>query len=71
MPRNPVLHHLAVLKAARDFGVPDAAIAAVAGRFDPQRLRTAQVAEALADLVLAQPAEGRMFGLSRNTFSGS
>jgi hypothetical protein len=33
--RNGVLHYLMILKAARDFGLTDAEVAAVAGRFDP------------------------------------
>lgn len=54
MPGNAVLHYLAILKAARDFGVPQAEIEAVAGRFDPRRPRCAQLADALADLVIAR-----------------
>jgi hypothetical protein len=50
--RNPVLHYLMILKAARDFGVPDAEIEAVAGRFDPLRPRCQELADALADLIL-------------------
>ncbi len=52
--RNGVLHYLAVLKAARDFGLSDAEIAAVAGRFDPTRPRCTELADALADLILAR-----------------
>jgi hypothetical protein len=51
---NPVLHYLAILKAARDFGLGDAEIAAVAGAFDPLRPRCGELADALADLILAR-----------------
>jgi hypothetical protein len=55
---NPVLRYLAILKAARDFGISQREIEAVAGRFDATEVRCAQLADALADLVLAraQPA---------------
>jgi len=60
-----VLRYLAVIKAARDFGLSQAEIEAVAGPFDTRRDRCAQLADALADLILAragsQPAEGLMF----------
>ena len=52
--RNKVLHYLTVLKAARDFGLSDAVVMAVAGRFDPARPRVAELADALADLILAR-----------------
>lgn len=62
---NPVLRYLAVMKAARDFGLSDAEIMAVAGPFDTRKDRSTQLADALADLILdrarAQPAEGLMF----------
>jgi hypothetical protein len=51
---NPVLHYLMVRKAARDFGLSDAEIAIVAGRFDPRRPRCVELADALADLILAR-----------------
>jgi hypothetical protein len=50
---NHVLRYLAVLKAARDFGLSDREIAATAGRFDPRRTRCAELADALADLIVA------------------
>jgi hypothetical protein len=53
--RNPVLHYLMIVKAARDFGLSDAQIEAVAGRFDPLRPRCLELADALADLILARP----------------
>ena len=51
---SPVLHYLAILKAARDFGLSQAEIQAVAGRFDPRDARCRQLADALADLILAR-----------------
>jgi len=51
---NSVLRYLAILKAARDFGVPQHEIEAVAGRFDPRSPRCEQLADGLADLVLAR-----------------
>lgn len=54
MPANDVLRYLAILKAARDFGIPQADIEAVAGRFDPRRPRCGELANAFADLVLAR-----------------
>ena len=52
---NPVLRYLAITKAARDFGLSQAEIEAVAGRFDSRRPRPDQLADALADLILARP----------------
>jgi hypothetical protein len=54
LARNGVLHYLAILRAARDYGVSDSEIAAVAGRFDPLRPRCGELADALADLILAR-----------------
>jgi hypothetical protein len=54
LARNQVLHYLMVLKAAREFGLSDAEVAAVAGRFDRDRPRCAELADALADLILAR-----------------
>ena len=51
---NPVLRYLAILKAARDFGLPQGEIEAVAGRFDSRRDRCEQLADALADLIVAR-----------------
>jgi hypothetical protein len=51
---NQVLRYLAILKAARDFGLGQHEIAAVAGRFDPRDVRCTELADALADLVLAR-----------------
>jgi hypothetical protein len=43
-----------IVRAARGFGLPDAEIEAVAGRFDPLRPRCAELADAFADLILAR-----------------
>jgi hypothetical protein len=51
---NQVLRYLAILKSARDFGVPDDEVAAIAGRFDPRETRCAELADALADVILAR-----------------
>jgi hypothetical protein len=51
---NPVLRYLAILKAARDFGLAQEEIEAVAGRFDPRNPRCRQLADGLADLILAR-----------------
>jgi hypothetical protein len=51
---NQVLRYLAILKAARDFGLPHDEVAVVAGRFDPRETRCDELADALADLVLAR-----------------
>jgi hypothetical protein len=52
--RNRVLHYLAILRAARDFGLSDGEVAAVAGPFDPLRPRNLELSEALADLILSR-----------------
>ncbi|HEY1591302.1 MAG TPA: hypothetical protein VGF81_05885 [Solirubrobacteraceae bacterium] len=49
-----MLHYLMIVKAARDFGLPETEIEAVAGRFDPLRPRCGELADALADLILAR-----------------
>jgi hypothetical protein len=51
---NPVLRYLAILKAARDFGVSQHEIEAIAGSFDPRRTRFAELADAFADLIVAR-----------------
>lgn len=55
-PRNGILHYLAIMKAAREFGLGDADIEAVAGRFDARQPRCAELADAFADLILARSA---------------
>lgn len=58
---NPVLRYLAILKAARDFGLTDVQVTAVAGRFDPLRPRCEELAAALAELILSeQDSIGRL-----------
>ena len=54
--RPPVetLRYLAIIKAARDFGLGQHEIEAVAGRFDASRPRCEELADALADLILAR-----------------
>lgn len=52
--RNEVLRYLAILKSARDFGLSHEDVAAVAGRFDPRETRCDELADALADLILAR-----------------
>jgi hypothetical protein len=54
MSGNAVLRYLAVIKAARDFGLTQDEIEAVAGRFDRDDVRSAELADALADLILAK-----------------
>ncbi len=51
---NGVLRYLAILKAAREFGVSQREIEAVAGPFDPARPRCDELAAALAELVSAR-----------------
>ena len=60
---NSVLRYLAVMKAARDFGLSDAEILAVVGPFDARRDRSTHLADALAHLIVAraQPVDGLMF----------
>jgi hypothetical protein len=47
------MRYLAILKAARDFGLTQLEIEAVAGDFDPRNPRCEELADALADLVLS------------------
>ena len=51
---NPVMRYLAIVKAARDFGVSQDEIEAIAGRFDPGEPRCEELADAFADLILAR-----------------
>ncbi len=46
---NPVLRYMAILSAARDFGVSAADIEDVAQRFDPRTARPRDIADALVD----------------------
>jgi hypothetical protein len=49
MAGNPVLHYLAILSAARDFGVSSAELERVARRFNPLHFHPRELADALAD----------------------
>ena len=59
---NQVLRYLAILNAAASFGLDRREIAAVAGPFDPRRVRCDQLADALADLILARSGTGGCSG---------
>ena len=51
---NDVLRYLAIIHAARAFGLTQREIEAVAGRFDARRPRCHQLAQALGDLIVAR-----------------
>jgi hypothetical protein len=53
---NPVLRYMAILRAARDFGVAQHDITEIAQRFDPRTARPRELADALADRL---PRAGR------------
>ncbi len=53
-PGNEVLRYLAILRAARELGLEQREVTAVAGRFDARRPRCEELAGALADLLLAR-----------------
>jgi hypothetical protein len=59
---NQVLRYMAILKAATAFGLDRREVEAVAGRFDPRRTRCDQLADALADLILARSTTGECSG---------
>ena len=59
---NPVLRYMAIRKAATDFGLDSREIEAVAGRFDPRQPRCDELADALADLILARSMTGECSG---------
>ena len=46
---NPVLQYLAIISAARDFGLRRAELERVTQRFDPLDFEPRQLADALAD----------------------
>lgn len=50
---NPILRYLAILSAARDFGVPADDLERVARQFDPLTVTPRQLADALADALMA------------------
>ncbi len=58
-PANPILRYLAILNAARDFGVSAVEIERVARRFDPLDVRPAELADALADTLFAERDVGQ------------
>ena len=51
---NQVLRYMAILDAAAAFGLNRDEVQAVAGPFDPRRTRCDELADALADLILAR-----------------
>ncbi len=51
---NQVLRYMAILRAANAFGLDWHEVQAVAGPFDPRRTRCDELADALADLILAR-----------------
>jgi len=53
------MQYMAVLRAARDFGVAQHDITEIAQRFDPRTARPREVADALVDRL---PAERRVLG---------
>ena len=59
---NQVLRYMAILNAATTFGLDRREVEAVAGRFDPRRTRCDQLADALADLILARSQTGEYSG---------
>jgi hypothetical protein len=59
---NQVLRYMAILNAAAAFGLDRREVEAVAGDFDPRRTRCDQLADALADLILARSATGECSG---------
>ncbi len=59
---NQVLRYMAILNAATAFGLDRREVEAVAGRFDPRRTRCDELADALADLILARSATGECSG---------
>jgi hypothetical protein len=59
---NSVLRYMAICKAAADFGLDRREVEAVAGSFDPRRPRCDELADALADLILARSQTGECSG---------
>jgi hypothetical protein len=55
-PENPVLRYMAILSAARDFGLHRIQIERVAIRFDPLGADPRELADALADALLESKA---------------
>ena len=59
---NQVLRYMAILNAATAFGLDRQEVQAIAGRFDARRTRCDQLADALADLILARSQTGECSG---------
>jgi hypothetical protein len=59
---NQVLRYMAILNAATTFGLDRRDVLAVAGPFDPRRTRCEELADALADLILARSRTGECSG---------
>jgi hypothetical protein len=59
---NQVLRYMAILNAATAFGLDRREVQAVAGPFDPRRTRCDELADALADLILARSRTGECSG---------
>ena len=60
--RNPLLRYMTICSAARPFGLDQREIEPVAGRFDPRQVRCDELADALADLILARSRTGECSG---------
>lgn len=54
--RDDALRYMAILRAGHDFGLTHEEMLAVAGTFRVARPRCEQLADALADLILARTA---------------
>jgi hypothetical protein len=54
LPANPVLRFIAILNAARAFGVAERDIERIARRFDPHQPRLRELADALADTLVTR-----------------
>jgi hypothetical protein len=52
-PANPVLRYLAIVRAARDFGVDGRELDRLIRRFDARDARPQELADALAGMLLA------------------
>ena len=59
---NQVFRYMAILRAGAAFGLDPNEIAAIAGPFDPRRARCDELADALADLILARSMTGECSG---------
>jgi hypothetical protein len=59
---NQVFRYMAILRAATSFGLDANEVSAIAGPFDPHRARCDELADALADLILARSRTGECSG---------